>query len=99
MRVHGKHYRTVWKQAAGVVQIIDQRHLPFAFEIEELRSVDEVCVAIKDMHVRGAGCIGATAGWGMYLAALDAAAGGNGFEELLQTHAADLIATRPTAVN
>ncbi|MDA0811462.1 MAG: S-methyl-5-thioribose-1-phosphate isomerase [Verrucomicrobia bacterium] len=102
MKVNGKHYRTVWKQEDGVVQIINQRHLPFAFEIEDLRSVSEVCVAIKDMHVRGAGCIGATAGWGMYLAALSAAAdahSGDHFNEILQSHAADLIATRPTAVN
>lgn len=27
-------------------------------------------VAIKDMHVRGAGLVGASAGFGMYLAAL-----------------------------
>ena len=63
MRVHGTHYRTVWQQDDGAVQIIHQRHLPFAFEIENLRSVHEVCVAIKGMHVRGAGCIGATAAW------------------------------------
>jgi methylthioribose-1-phosphate isomerase len=48
--------------------------------------------------VRGAGCIGATAGWGMYLAAREAA-GADDFDAALQNRAAALIATRPTAVN
>ena len=100
MRVQGQSYRTVWKEADGVVRIIDQRHLPFAFQLEDLGSVQDVCVAIRDMHVRGAGCIGGTAGWGMYLAALDAAAtGAERFDEVLQAHASALVATRPTAVN
>ena len=98
MRVQGKHYRTVWKQSDGVVQIIDQRHLPFEFIVEDLRSVESVCTAIKDMHVRGAGCIGGTAGWGMYLAALEAS-NADDFATALQRHADALVATRPTAVN
>ncbi len=63
--------RTVWippGSAAGV-RIIDQRHLPWRVVIEELRTVDDVATAIRDMHVRGAGCIGATAAFGMWLAA------------------------------
>ncbi|MGK0187428.1 MAG: methylthioribose-1-phosphate isomerase [Verrucomicrobiales bacterium] len=98
MRVQGKYYRTVWKQAEGVVQIIDQRHLPFSFVVEDLCSVEDVCVAIKDMHVRGAGCIGGTAGWGMHLAARESAASDD-FDRSLREHAEVLIATRPTAVN
>ena len=46
--------------------------LPWRFEIADLRTVDEVATAIRDMWVRGAGCIGATAGFGMYIAALEA---------------------------
>lgn len=98
MLVQGKHYRTIWKQAEGIVQIIDQRHLPFSFEVEDLRTVEDVCAAIRDMHVRGAGCIGGTAGWGMYLAAIEAAAAAD-FGEAMRAHAAALVATRPTAVN
>ena len=75
----------------GVVRIIEQTKLPWAFEIEELRTVEDVCVAIRDMHVRGAGCIGATAVFGMYLAAW------NGDD--LAEAGARLKATRPTAVN
>ncbi len=99
MHVNGTHYRTVWPgEEPGVIRIIDQRKLPFAFEIEDLRSVDEVASAIRDMHVRGAGCIGATAGYGMYLAAMEASVADD-FEAVLRRRAEQLIATRPTAVN
>lgn len=72
MKVHGKQYRTIWlnEDDPNVVQIIDQRHLHHKFVIEDLSTVDEVARAIKDMHVRGAGLIGATAGFGMYIASL-----------------------------
>ena len=99
MNVNGKHFRTIWRgEEPGLVQIIEQRKLPFSFEIEDLRSVDEVAVAIRDMHVRGAGCIGATAGYGMYLAALEAAEADD-FDAKIRELADQLIATRPTAVN
>lgn len=102
MNVHGQHYRTIWLRPDDptVVQIIDQRHLPFRFVIEELRTVEEVATAIKDMHVRGAGLIGATAGYGMYIAALTAPRTSlEAFRAALHAAAARLKATRPTAVN
>ena len=72
MNVKGKHYRTVWLADDGRrIAIIDQRHLPHRFVIEELSTVEEVAVAIREMHVRGAGLIGAAAGYGMYLAACE----------------------------
>ncbi len=97
MNVNGKNYRTVWfaEDEPGVVRIIDQTKLPWAFEIEDLRSVFEVATAIRDMHVRGAGCIGATAGCGMYLAAIEA----DGDAAKLNELADQLVATRPTATN
>jgi methylthioribose-1-phosphate isomerase len=74
MNVHGKPYRTIWinPKDPHVVQIIDQRVLPYQFIILDLTTVDDVAHAIKDMTVRGAGLIGATAGYGMYIAALHA---------------------------
>ncbi len=102
MNVHGQHYRTIWLRPDDptVVQIIDQRHLPFRFVIEDLRTVEEVATAIKDMHVRGAGLIGATAGYGMYIAALTAPRTSlEAFRAALHAAAARLKATRPTAVN
>ena len=100
MKVGGKHFRTIWRKPddEGVVQLIDQRFLPHDFVIEEIRSVEQMVTAIRDMHVRGAGLIGASAGYGMYLAALEAARR-DSFDEHMTRAAAQLGATRPTAVN
>jgi methylthioribose-1-phosphate isomerase len=100
MNVHGRHYRTIWTEEGDerVVRIIDQRFLPHRFVLEELRRVDELAAAIKEMHVRGAGLIGATAGYGMYLATLEAAGRGD-FDGALALAGERLKATRPTAVN
>lgn len=100
MLVQGKQFRTIWLKEGDdkTIQIIDQRFLPHEFRIEDLKSVDAVIGAIKDMHVRGAGLIGATAGYGMYLSALEAVAS-ESFDETLQNLALDLKSSRPTAVN
>ena len=97
MKVAGTHYRTVWQTSDDplAVWIIDQRFLPFQFQTERLATVEAVAVAIRDMQVRGAGCIGATAGWGMFLAAQES---GGSLARL--EHFANLLkSTRPTAVN
>ena len=94
MLVQGTPYRTVWMPDAATVRIIDQRRLPWAFEVADLRTVAEVAAAIKDMAVRGAGCIGATAAYGMVLAAREAQTPAD-LAQLAQA----LTATRPTAVN
>ncbi|HMJ05010.1 MAG TPA: hypothetical protein VK474_02020, partial [Chthoniobacterales bacterium] len=93
MNVAGQHYRTIWLKPRdpGVVQLIDQRALPHRFVIEEIATAEEMAVAIREMHVRGAGLIGAAAAYGMYLAVL---------REMDALEAAALLkATRPTAVN
>ena len=99
MNVNGIPYRTVWidESDPAAVQIIDQRALPHCFAVMRLQSVAEVCTAIRDMYVRGAGCIGATAGYGMYLAAREAAPAK--FDADVAHAARLLVATRPTAVN
>lgn len=100
MRIDGKPYRTIWLKPGdpGIVQAIDQRRLPFELVIEDLRTVAEVATAIRDMHVRGAGLIGATAGFGMYLAAREASKAGD-FMSAFIAAGEQLNATRPTAVN
>ena len=100
MNVSGKHYRTIWLKEDNekVIQIIDQRKLPHKFVIEDLNSVDDVAIAIKEMRVRGAGLIGATAGYGMYLACLEAPKS-NSFDRFIFEAGEKLKATRPTAVN
>jgi methylthioribose-1-phosphate isomerase len=100
VKVGGKHFRTIWRKPDDecVVQLIDQRFLPHEFVIEEVRTVEQMAAAIREMHVRGAGLIGASAGYGMYLAALEATRR-DSFDEHLTAAAAQLKATRPTAVN
>lgn len=53
----------------GVLKLIDQRKLPAEFVYFECRTYTEVEFAIKDMVVRGAPAIGATAAYGALLAA------------------------------
>lgn len=98
MLVNGKHYRTVWIDEKGELCVIDQTALPSEFRIVGLRTPAEVCRAISSMTVRGAGLIGATAGYGMWLAAARAP-DDSPFDLWMEECAASLIATRPTASN
>jgi methylthioribose-1-phosphate isomerase len=94
MRINGVHSRTIWTDSDNphIVKIIDQRYLPHQVIVEHLSTVQEAATAIREMHVRGAPLIGATAAYGMYLAA------GNADTDLYA--AAQLLkATRPTAVD
>ncbi|MBN1963692.1 MAG: S-methyl-5-thioribose-1-phosphate isomerase [Anaerolineae bacterium] len=102
MNVHGKHYRTIWLKPDDpqVVQIIDQRPLPHHFVIVDVTTVDEMAYAIAEMQVRGAGLIGAAAGYGMYIAALHAPRSSRAaFLSALAADGETLKATRPTAIN
>jgi methylthioribose-1-phosphate isomerase len=91
--------RTVeWEK--GSVRLIDQRQLPWKFEVLELGDVAAVAQAITDMVVRGAPAIGATAAYGLALAGLRSEA--DSLEALrsdLEAAADDLCQARPTAVN
>ncbi|MBN3036014.1 MAG: S-methyl-5-thioribose-1-phosphate isomerase [Bacteroidales bacterium] len=71
MFVDGTHYLTVWMNR-GSVFMIDQNRLPFEFRIAECRNHLETCRAIRDMTVRGAGAIGAAAGFAMAQVFLEA---------------------------
>ena len=91
-----ENFRTIWLDPGdpGVVQIIDQRLLPHEYRVHDLRSWQDAREAIADMYVRGAPLIGATAAWGMYLAALESPEKG-----ALRAAARSLLESRPTAVN
>jgi len=93
MKVGQEHFRSIWV-ADGKVHVIDQTRLPHAFTPVTLGSLDEAATAIRDMWVRGAPLIGATAAYGIALAMRDdpSDAGLSGAVDLL-------MATRPTAVN
>jgi methylthioribose-1-phosphate isomerase len=95
MNVDGHAYRSIWVNADGwSIDVIDQTRLPHAFEVLNLKSLDESCLAIRDMVVRGAPLIGATAAYGYYLALRENASDA-GMEKAYQ----GLLQTRPTAIN
>jgi S-methyl-5-thioribose-1-phosphate isomerase len=66
VRGRTQHFRTVTFDARkNHVLLIEQRLLPHEFEIVSTRDFRETAVAIRDMVVRGAGAIGATAAYGL----------------------------------
>jgi methylthioribose-1-phosphate isomerase len=95
VKVDGIPHRTIWLEADGwSVGIIDQTRLPHRFAKVTLRRPEEAAQAIRDMLVRGAPLIGATAAYGMCLAARQDASDAG-----LDGACALLAASRPTAVN
>ena len=95
MKVDGKPMRTLWPAAGrDALFVIDQRALPHALVIERLADVADVHRAIRDMWVRGAPLIGATAAYGLALQCNRAAD-----DVELQQAADHLRGARPTAVN
>ena len=95
MNVDGKPFRSIWLAADGwAIEIIDQTKLPFEFKVLRLESCDEAATSIRDMWVRGAPLIGATAAYGMALAMREDSSDAN-----LAAAVEALMATRPTAVN
>lgn len=100
MNIDGKAYRTIWLDEADRLHVIDQHVLPHRFETATLTSFSAVCDAIRNMLVRGAGLIGATAGYGMWLAACEAPAKDTeAFDAFMSDAATALKRTRPTASN
>ena len=95
MKVDGTHYRSLWwSDDAAALRIIDQRWLPHDFRIAELRTLDDCAVAIRDMWVRGAPLIGATAAYALALRVAE-----DPSDEALERARDQLLATRPTGVN
>ncbi len=94
MKVDGVAYRTIWPAEDGAVEIIDQTRLPHEFTTARLETVADAARAIRTMMVRGAPLIGATAAYGMALAAR-----ADPSDAALEAAYDTLLATRPTAVN
>src|ERR1700730_17933250 len=95
MKISGRHYRTIWLNAdVRSVEVIDQSKLPHAFETQTLRSFHDAAEAIKNMIVRGAPLIGVTGAYGLALAVADDPA-----DSAIETAYAELLGSRPTAVN
>ena len=90
MKLNGKYRRSI-ERVEGGVEILDQRVLPREIKLVTLKTLEEAATAIKEMWVRGAPLIGATAAYGLCFALekkMD-----------LQTAYNTLLATRPTAIN
>jgi methylthioribose-1-phosphate isomerase len=96
-----RHYRTVaFDRASNAVLLIEQRLLPHEFKIVATKNFRETADAIRDMIVRGAGAIGATAAYGLAQGAL-AFRGRDlkAFSAHIKTVCQILKAARPTAVD
>lgn len=96
MNINNKHYRTVWMEVSTVF-MVDQTLLPFQFKIYEANTYKDCCYAIKTMITRGAGAIGATAGFAMAQAFMEAPE--TGFENFVQKAKKEIEKIRPTARN
>ncbi|AVX05747.1 S-methyl-5-thioribose-1-phosphate isomerase [Maritalea myrionectae] len=95
MKIDGTHYRSIWLgDDQKTVKIIEQRLLPHELKVVDLKSREDAAIAIKDMWVRGAPLIGATAAYGMALAMADDPSDAN-----LEKSWEILHETRPTAIN
>ncbi|HCP00045.1 MAG: S-methyl-5-thioribose-1-phosphate isomerase [Alphaproteobacteria bacterium] len=95
MNIDGTAYRTIWLGDDGAtVEVIDQTQLPHRFDVAKLTSLEDTSHAIRDMLVRGAPLIGATAAYGMALAMREDSTDSG----LANAHAM-LMAARPTAIN
>ncbi len=96
-----RHYRTVdFDPKKNAVLLIEQRLLPHAFKVVATKDFRETAAAIKDMVVRGAGAIGATAAYGLAQGACAFKGNNvNAFESYLDDVYATLKDARPTAVD
>jgi methylthioribose-1-phosphate isomerase len=94
MNYRGKPWRTIWRNADDSVGVIDQRRLPHEFETLDLRTMEDCAEAIRNMTVRGAPLIGATAAYGICLALRE-----DSGDKALARAGEILLQTRPTAVN
>jgi len=101
--IHGRtqHYRTVtFDRSRNSVLLIEQRLLPHEFKIVAAKNFRETATAIRDMIVRGAGAIGATAAFGLAQGML--AFRGNDLKKFsahIETVYQILKSARPTAVD
>ena len=99
MKVDGKDTRPIWfDKDAHTVKVIDQRQLPHQYLVLDLKTVDDVIEAIREMVVRGAPLIGVTAAYGVYLALLNTHDAGEAHSVFLN-ECERLKSARPTAVN
>lgn len=93
MNINSVKNTSIWRRD-DKIEIIDQRYLPHDLRIVELTTLEEFCVAISEMYVRGAPLIGVTAAFGIAKQVQSDPSDAN-----LNLVYAALHATRPTAIN
>jgi methylthioribose-1-phosphate isomerase len=87
-----------WDECASVLRMIDQTRLPGEVTVLTCATSADVAEAIRRLQVRGAPAIGVAAAYGLALGAREAVAADDLHTQLREI-AAQLRATRPTAVN
>ncbi len=93
-------FRTIeWLDDTSEVRLVDQTKLPLTLEHVVTTSHERIAKSIKIMEIRGAPAIGAAAGMGMALAAIESKARTTGDLMEYLEKAADTLNTRPTAFN
>jgi methylthioribose-1-phosphate isomerase len=92
-------FRTIeWK--GDHIRLLDQTRLPLEETYLEIKTVDELCEAIRRLSVRGAPAIGVAAAMGVALGVIDAPEHDrNAFRARVEAVTAAIRSTRPTAVN
>src|SRR2546428_12619025 len=87
-----------WKN--GVLEAIDTKRLQGRLVYVRMRTVDQVCSAIRSMKVRGAPLIGVVGAYGLVLAAMSVRGGDlEQARSKLRKSADALVLTRPTGAN
>jgi methylthioribose-1-phosphate isomerase len=95
MKVEGTWRRTIeLADDARSVNVLDQAALPYAVRWLRLAELADAVRAIRDMHIRGAPLIGATAAHGVAIAMC-----ADPSDPGLARACTELAATRPTAIN
>lgn len=92
--MNGK-YKALWLNEDDNLEVIDQRVLPFVESTVVITNTKECDDAIQNMTVRGAGVIGNTAAFGIYLASKECESD----LVMLEKKAKIIRESRPTAVN
>lgn len=95
----GDPFRTIeWK--GDHIRLLDQTLLPNEEVYIDIRSVDDICDAIRRLAIRGAPAIGIAAAMGIALGMLDTPEQDRkSFNERFDRVCRQIAATRPTAVN
>ncbi|HJJ86703.1 MAG TPA: s-methyl-5-thioribose-1-phosphate isomerase, partial [Methanocorpusculum sp.] len=87
-----------WDDEQSCIMAVDQTLLPTEYKVLEIRTINALADAIKRLAIRGAPALGVAGAFGVALSARSCESDVE-FEETVAADAAELISTRPTAVN